>query len=113
MNLPGKCTEEEFLRQVIELARVFGWRTAHFRPAMTASGRWVTAVQGNGKGFPDLVLVRGDRILFVELKTDVGRLTNEQADWLSALKAAGAAVYLWRPADWEQIVATLKGEDKS
>jgi hypothetical protein len=51
-------TEAEFLAQVLQLAKLCGWLTAHFRPAKTAHG-WRTAVQGDGAGWPDLVLLRG------------------------------------------------------
>ena len=60
-------TESELLSVVLETAALFGWRTAHFRPAMTTHG-WRTAVSGDGKGFPDLVLVRGHRLLAIELE---------------------------------------------
>jgi hypothetical protein len=50
-------TEREFQRQVIDLARLLGWRCAHFRPGRTARG-WRTPVQADGAGFPDLQPVR-------------------------------------------------------
>lgn len=99
-------SEAEFQRQVIQFARLRGWRTAHFRPGLTRAGRWATAVQGDGAGFPDLVLVR-DRVLFAELKVR-GRLpTAEQVAWLKALQSAGAEAYLWRETDWPEIEKVL------
>jgi hypothetical protein len=91
-------TEAELLSNVIELSSVLGWRCAHFRPAVTSHG-WRTAVSGDGKGFPDLVLVR-DRVLFVELKSARGTLTTDQQDWLFALGVAGAERHIWRPEHW-------------
>jgi hypothetical protein len=90
-------TETELLDVVLECAHLFGWRTAHFRPARTVRG-WRTPVAGDGKGFPDLVLVR-DRVLFVELKSATGRLTTEQQDWLEVLDRVAEA-HVWRPVDW-------------
>ena len=81
-------SEQELLEAVIELAHLYRWRVAHFRPARTEHG-WRTPVAADGAGFPDLVLVR-DRVLFVELKSARGRLSVEQQDWLSALGHAGA-----------------------
>jgi hypothetical protein len=92
-------TEDQLLRTVLEMARLFGITTAHFRPALSQSGRWHTAVAGDGKGFPDLVLVGSGGILFRELKTDKGRLKPEQVTWLRILKAAPADAEIWRPAD--------------
>lgn len=91
-------SEQELLDNVIQLAHLFGWTIAHFRPAMTAKG-WRTPVAADGKGFPDLVLVR-DRVVYVELKSTRGVLSNQQVVWSGALAGAGAEYYVWRPADW-------------
>ena len=104
-----KVTEAQFQRQVLQLAKLTGWRTAHFRASLNQRGEWQTAVAGDGKGYPDLTLIR-DRVLFIELKTDRGVLSPEQREWRDALLAAGADWRLWRPRDWELIEATLKGE---
>src|SRR6202042_1235579 len=79
-------TEAELQHGVIELARLLGYRVAHFRPALTTKG-WRTPVEADGKGFPDLVLARPGRLIFAELKTNTGRATLEQGEWLSALAA--------------------------
>jgi hypothetical protein len=92
-------SEAQLQKAVIELAQLLGWRVAHFRPAMTQSGRWVTAVQGDGKGFPDLVLARAGVVLFVELKSAKGRLSPEQQEWLDVLPSADT--FVWQPAHWE------------
>ncbi len=100
------ATEAGFLDTVIRLAQLMGWRTAHFRPAMTRNGRWITALSGDAKGWPDLVLVR-ERLLFAELKTDKGSLRPEQKQWIEWLKAAGYTVHVWRPRDWHTIQRIL------
>lgn len=81
------------------LARVYGWRIAHFRPAMTSRGMR-TAVSADGAGFPDLVMLRGDRQLVVELKSDDGKVADDQKEWLYAFAAANVDTYVWRPARW-------------
>lgn len=91
-------TEDQLLANVLDLCRLTHVRTAHFRPARTATG-WRTAVSGDGKGFPDLVLVGNKGVLFRELKSDKGRPDTEQAVWLERLRAAGANVGVWRPDD--------------
>lgn len=112
-------TEAQFLATVIETAHLFGWMVAHFRPAQTArtvrtkDGRtksvWATPVQGDGVGWPDLVLVRSARMLCWELKSEKGRLRPEQQEWLDCLgQIPGAEVAVYRPSDWEKIEAALR-----
>jgi hypothetical protein len=104
--------EEVFQHDVIELAHTLGWRVAHFRPALTKHG-WRTPVSADGKGFPDLILVR-DRVIAVELKRDHAKgrtkseLSVEQEEWLEAFRAAGIEAYCWRPVDTDEIFDTLR-----
>lgn len=107
-TLYAQISESAFTHQVIQLARVLGWRVAHFRPAMTKRGRWVTAVQGDGAGFPDLIMLRKDRRIMAELKAAKGKTTEEQDRWLEAARCAGFEVYLWRPAMIDDIERSLR-----
>src|SRR5687767_12429011 len=107
-------TEAAWTEHVLALATALGWRTAHFRPARTDKG-WRTAVSGHGVGFPDLVLARAKpapgRVLYVELKSERGRLSPEQTFWLKTLAAAGAETYVWRPSDREIVLQLLSWAD--
>ena len=62
-------------------------------------------------GWPNLALVHPTRCLFLlaELKTETGRVKPEQEQWLAWLTAAGVDARLWRPSDWDEVVATLTG----
>lgn len=104
-------TEAGFQRAVIELARLYGWRVAHFRPAQTGKG-WRTPVQADGAGFPDLLMCRGGRIIAAELKAERGRVSAEQIDWLAALEAAGCETFVFRPRDWERVVELLAAAER-
>ena len=98
--------EGTFQGAVIEYAQLNGWAVAHFRPARTKTG-WRTAVSADGKGFPDLVLVR-ERIIWAELKRDGEDLRPDQVKWRDWLLATGAEWYKWEPSDWTEIEATLQ-----
>lgn len=100
-----KISEAVFLPQIIELAQTLGWLSAHFRPAMTAKG-YRTAVSGDGKGFPDLMLAR-ERVIYVELKSEVGKLDADQIKWRDRLLKAGEEWYCWRPSDFDMAVDIL------
>lgn len=106
INKTFHITEREFSRQVEDLLNMFGWRWCHFRPARTEQG-WRTALSGTS-GFPDYVAVRGTRVLFAEVKSDNGRLSPEQRDWITALDICpGVETYIWRPRMWADIVEIL------
>ena len=93
--------ERDFTTKVIDRAKAMGWRVFHPRPARTAQG-WRTAGQGTPKGFPDLVLALDTVVLFVELKSQKGKLTDEHKDWLHHTNGA-----VWRPKDWQRICEVL------
>lgn len=102
-----KISEDEFLSQVIRLARLYGWLVMHQRPSINQRGRWMTAVQGNA-GFPDLVLCGKGRTIFAELKVGRNRTTPEQEAWLSRLRASGQWAEVWRPENWDAIEHVLQ-----
>ncbi len=103
-------TEADLLSWVLDVAHLYGWRVAHFRPAMTQHG-WRTPVQADGKGWPDFVLVHPSKtkpLLFVELKSEKGKLTPEQETWLRDLAVCPhVQVFVWRPSDREKIAEVL------
>ncbi len=113
MTKRARIPERAWTDQLLQLAKLLGWRRAHFRPARTRdrAGRetWRTPVQGDGAGFPDLILLRGDRLIAAELKSDEAprELPAAQAAWLRAFELAGAETYAWRPRDLDSVRAVL------
>ena len=90
-------TERQFQAQILALARWLHWERYH---------TWRS--DHSAAGFPDLVLVRPPRILFVEVKSAIGKVTPAQRHWLDVLGACGSCeAYCWRPSDWAVIEATL------
>lgn len=102
------ATERDFQRQVIDLAHILGYTVAHFRPAQTKHG-WRTPVAADGAGFPDLVIVGHGRVLFRELKTETGSVSDDQMAWGELLHKNGADWNIWRPSDWDRIITELGG----
>lgn len=74
------------------LATMLGWRLNYH----------TLRSKGSRSGFPDRVLIR-DRIIFAELKTEKGKPSDKQVEFLDGLARAGGEVYLWRPSDFEEI----------
>ena len=93
---------------VINVARMKGWLIHHDLPAINRRGRWATHIEGD-VGFPDLVLLspHHGQLLFVELKSEKGRTTSSQDNWLGALALAGIESHVVRPADLEFITHRL------
>ena len=91
-------TEKNFQSHIEKQAKIHGWLYYHTH----RSDRSV-------KGFPDLVLVRDDRLMFWELKIDEKRskVTPHQQQWLDALAATGAETAVYRPSDIEEMLEKL------
>jgi hypothetical protein len=65
--------------------------------------------QDRTPGGTELLLCDGRRVLFCVLKNRSGKLTQEQSIWISMLRHTGyVEVHVWRPQDWQAIVATLR-----
>ncbi len=95
-------TEKEFSQQVVDLARVLDWKVY----------RTWTSIHSPA-GYPDLTMVRGDRLIFAELKTDKGKISAAQSEWLEALGGlinGKVKVYVWTPDDFDEIVKILQGQ---
>jgi hypothetical protein len=91
--------EAELQAAVIETARLFNWRIAHFRAARTKHG-WRTPMTGD-PGWPDLTLCRPGRLVFLELKQKGKRPTPEQEGWLGVLSSVpGVEARVITPSDW-------------
>jgi len=78
------------------LARTLGWGPCYH----------TLRSKGSASGFPDWVLVR-ERVVFLELKTETGKVSGAQAAWIRALHTAGQEVYVVRPRHLEEIAKVL------
>lgn len=97
LDTPPRETEAQFLASVIKLARLCGWAVYHTHNS-----------QHSEAGFPDLVMVKRPRVLFVELKSDRGKVTDAQGAWLDELRACDQEAYVWRPKHWQQLEKLLR-----
>jgi len=99
--LDHAITEKAFQALVIDTARMFGWFGFHAYDARRSAA-----------GYPDLTLIHREHgVIWVELKTMRGRLSRDQQLWLRALMDAGQRAYVWRPCDFPEIEAVLRGEE--
>lgn len=102
VTMLNAVTERDWQGFVVSYAALKGWQ--HFHDLDS---------RRNNAGFPDLVLVRDGRVVFVELKKEDGRVTTAQQRWLDELgkvaASSGGAVetYCWRPSDEDQVRKVL------
>jgi len=96
-------TERDWQNQVHRLAFSLGWKYYHAPDNRPVNGR----IQKVVAGFPDLVLVKGERLIFAELKRELGIVAEAQTEWLAALEMAGAECYVWRPSQMREVLETL------
>lgn len=96
-TLPA-ISEAAFMRQVMDLCRIFHWTVYH--PQLS---KW------SERGWPDLAMVRPPRFVLAELKAENGKTTGFQDQWLTLLRACpGVETYLWRPSDLDAIADLLR-----
>lgn len=101
-------SEADFQIAVQEYATLRGWSWMHIQKAVNEREYWRTPVTGTlGKGFPDLLMVRDGRLVFIELKAAKGKLSPNQTHVLGLLGLTMAECYVWRPVDWPTILQTL------
>jgi hypothetical protein len=102
--------ESELQSVVIDLLNAFNWRFTHFRPAMRQSGRWSTPISGHA-GYPDITATKNGAILFIELKSEKGRIRPDQHEWLNDLSInPHIEAYVLRPGDIDALTRRLSGD---
>lgn len=91
-------TERDFRATVEEAAKLLGWRVYHTWNSLHSAA-----------GFPDLVMLRRERMVVAELKSQSGKFSDEQVAWLEAFEEVPhVEVFSWRPSSWPQIERVLK-----
>ena len=101
VKLPEDYSEREFQSEVIKLAKQGNWLVYHTKNS-----------KGSQPGFPDLVLVRDGRLIFMELKTERGRVSADQKKWLTELRVLTSngddvLADVFRPSDLSRITYFL------
>ena len=99
-------SEKEFQRTVVEYAHALKYRVYH----QLDTGKCTKCGNPNfskriGPGFVDLVIAGHGRVIFAELKSEKGKLSDAQQAWRDVLEGQ---YRLWRPSDWAKIEEVLK-----
>lgn len=106
--MPGTCatprmTEKQLQRAITDAAKLYRWDVYH-----------TTYSIGSDRGYPDLTLVHPEHgVIWCELKTYRGRVSDDQRRWLHRLEAAGQRAWLVYPDDLDALLRVLAGETQT
>lgn len=90
-------TERELQNTIIEAAKLAGYLCYHTHDSRRSQ-----------PGFPDLILIRDGELYALELKTEKGKVSDAQLDWLSAFQLVTTSTGLVvRPDDLDNILWLL------
>ena len=97
-EIPSTTPEKCVLKQRTSDTKDHAWLTFHAHDSRRSEC-----------GFPDVTLVKPGRLVFAELKSRQGKLTDDQEVWLDVLRHSvpDVEVYCWRPSDLNDIVQIL------
>jgi hypothetical protein len=104
--------EKNLQTSVVGRAKRRGWKVAHAGRAWVGdkeSGQFITPM---APGWPDLTLAKeGHRLIFMELKRQLGEVDDDQWFWLRLLNSTGNYAVIIRPSDLrEGKVTTILNE---
>ena len=92
-------SEDDFSLAVREYAGARDWKI-HFNHKTGGFGRDGVTWRGNAPpGYPDLTMVRGPQIIWLELKAMDGVPTPDQRAWINALKQVPGGVAMFAKPD--------------
>lgn len=90
LDAARSMSEADLHNVIMRLARLTGWLAYHTYDSRKSE-----------PGFPDLILVKGETLLAVELKRQARKPNSSQQHWLAALGIVKQVeAYTWRPSDW-------------
>ena len=91
-------TERTFQKDITELAQRLGWRCYHHADSRRST-----------RGGQTWCSLRPPRALFVELKTNEGKMRPAQRETLELLaRCDDMETYVWRPRHWAAIEEMLR-----
>jgi hypothetical protein len=112
--LDRSMSEKTLQDRVVGRAKRKGYTVAHAGRGWvgdqeTGEGQFITPMS---PGWPDLTLAKaGHRLLFFEMKKELGEVSPEQWKWLQLLNQCGARAIIVRPSDLrEGRVNTILGQ---
>ena len=102
--------EQQLQHFIRETALTGGWKYNHFSDSRKDVGGGKMVGDPDAEGFPDLILIKDEQLLAWELKSEKGKLTDAQNDWLFAFEnVQKVRSDVVRPRDQDYVLKTLLG----
>tara|TARA_R100000329_G_scaffold122194_1_gene100798 strand:+ start:17 stop:313 length:297 start_codon:yes stop_codon:yes gene_type:complete len=96
-------TEADLQALIVDVAETYGWLVFHDNDS-----------RRNNPGFPDLVLVKPPRVVFMECKSEKGKLRPEQQVWMGhLLECDTVASAVVRPEHLDLVIEYLQRSNES
>ncbi len=105
-SIPERDVQDTILRT----ARATRWRimrVSDSRKPVRRDGRVTLVGDELCAGWPDIFLCRPPRTFAIECKTETGKLTVAQQEWLRDLRASGIEIAVARPSTLDEIIQRL------
>jgi VRR-NUC domain. len=101
--------ERAVQKAVEDMLTLYGWKFFHAPDNKPSAG--TGRVQKIVPGFPDIIAIRGTRIIVIENKKELEQPREDQEEWLRAFKATGKVeTYVIRPSTMRWLAEQLKPE---
>ena len=99
MTIKQGMTEKQFEGQIKDLVKAFHC-DKYYHTFLSKYSE---------KGFPDSTIIKGTRLIFAELKSEKGKLSPAQTEWLELLKRCKTIeAYCWKPRQFDEITEILR-----
>lgn len=89
-------TEAQWQRRITDLCDLLGLMWHH-----------ETDSRRSKKGFPDLVIAGPNGVIFAELKSNTGKVSDAQQAWVRQINTGGGEAWVWRPTHWDLVMRRL------
>ena len=76
-----KKSEKDTQRQIIDYLKLTGWSVYRTNNAATWNAKCQAYIWHGKKGYPDITAIKGKILMYVEVKSSVGKLSTDQAEF--------------------------------
>lgn len=107
-TIDRSVSERQLAETVEEAFELYGWLWCHYTFGPNRSGNgFRTHLRGHA-GAPDYIACKNGRLMFVELKSQKGRLSQPQKLWRAELAKSCCEYYLVRPSGLDEFIEAIK-----